>query len=555
MSEVPQYIKLYPGKEEEELKHHLYSYITSKFRNFKPEDLDLKITLYGGKKPLRCMIGNAHFNPKESDFSYYYEFAKDCFDGGKKQMKYFNEFNGGNINESINTAYMSYPVPQVYQLNPLSINNDKKFVKENLSYEDYSMYVTIPFEYFNEDTMLYFLDLKKRFPPEIKKYHAVLLVDPAQFNELKIIGFLTQIRLDNEGQYAQFTSIFPLLYSKKDKNMIRYLGTINTCDSYMFVTDKEGRTKTFMKSDLDSKDKEKDDKQIKKMKNRIHPLSKEEYEDIEEIGRLKSILAKVPYYYNADYQLKFTATLSKDCSHVIPKAILKFTMNCELMPKELELVKKYKKKYYTDSSNFKIREIQLFTVDLSTWTESKCANPSCNTILTKKDKFYYCYWCKIFYCEKCVEDTFNKETQNLREKYIHKEHNLLYITTTEQKYLTNLSKGRLGNNIFADEENKLTFNARIHCSGCSKDIEKNYRYLCMSCKPGARPSKGYIDFCYDCMVHMRNDDEEGKKMQERNLILEDPDTLSNYKAIPKNHCHSKHIYLLLIASVDNYFDY
>ena len=555
MSELPQYINLYPGKEEEELKHFLYSYITTKFRNFKPEDLDLKITLFGGTKALHCRIGNSHFNPKDNDFSYHTEFVKDFFNDEYQQMNYYNEFKEGIVDYSISTSYYSYPVPQVYQLNPLTINKDKKFEKEILTYEDYSMYMTIPFEYINESTMLYYLELKKSFPPEIKKFHAVLMVDPDQFNELKIIGFLTQIRLDNEELYNEFTSVFPLLYSKKDKNIIECMKTINIYDSYMFVTDKEGRTKAIVKSDVDSKNKEKDNRLIKKMKIRIQPLTKEEYENIEEIGRLKAILSKVPYYFNADYKFKFIATLSKDCSHVIPKSILKLTMNCELMPKELEIVKKYKKKYFTDTKNFKVKEIPTFTIDLSTWTESKCANPSCNTILTKNDKFYYCYWCKIFYCEKCVEDTFKKETKNLREKYIHKQHNLLYITTTEQKYLTNLSKGRLGHNIFADETNNLSLDAHIHCSGCSQDIENNYRYLCMSCKPGARPSKGYIDFCYDCMVHMRNDDEQGKKMQDRNLILEDPETLLNYKVIPKKHCHKKHIYLLIIASVDNYYDY
>ena len=129
------------------------------------------------------------------------------------------------------------------------------------------------------------------------------------------------------------------------------------------------------------------------------------------------------YKAYALYEIKIRAVPSEDLSSCIPLYIKSISISVRLMDRDLEKIKYFKsvlKDKHYKKFDIEYTEIPSFTIDLSTWTESKCANPSCNTILTKKDKFYYCYWCKIFYCEKCVEDTFNKETQNLREKFIHR---------------------------------------------------------------------------------------------------------------------------------------
>ena len=177
-------------------------------------------------------------------------------------------------------------------------------------------------------------------------------------------------------------------------------------------------------------------------------------------------------------------------------------------------------------------------------------------MITKSSPFYYCYWCKIFYCEKCVEDTFKKETDNLREKYLHKQHNLLYITTTEKEYLTDLTLKHLGKNRFAQvSDSELTLYAETLCNGCAEDIVLVPRYLCVTCRAGKVLGGGFNDYCYTCMEHMRNNDEKGKAMQLKDIIYEN-ELLPNYNAIEKKHSHKNHIYLLIITKGGmSYYDY
>lgn len=550
MAEIPQYINLYPAKDEEILKNCLYSF-AKRFTNIKPEDIEIKIRLFGCGS-LSCEMRPSHFDPTEKDFSYHKQYQQEYYVETADQ--YFNEYKEEEnfYTSGMNIRVKYYPTPQINQFNPQIINKDKKFEEANLQYEDFTLFFTIPLEYFNNENMLYFIDLHKHFPSIIKKSFSVLMVDPDNFNELKILGYLTQIKLDNEELYEQFTSIFPILYSKKDNvNLEESFRRVNSDKSYIFITDREGKTKKKIMQRIYDKDKMKVIEKIKKVGEILKPMTKDDFECIEQFIKLKKKRKKIPYANEVDFSLHIVAAISNDFSYIIPKYIDYLSCELELQEKELEPLKKFKNKYYVNQERYKLKVIPTFSLDFSNLTETKCANPSCNTMITKKSGFYYCYWCSIFYCEKCVEDTFKKETENLREKYIHKKHNLLYITTTEQKYLTELGKERLGKNLFARrDDNELSLISHTNCNGCSKGIKNGYRYLCVTCKPGKRIDD-YVDYCYDCFDHMRKDDEEGKHIQE---IV--PQSNPMYSSIVhKNHCHKNHIYLLIITGGNSYLDY
>ena len=197
-------------------------------------------------------------------------------------------------------------------------------------------------------------------------------------------------------------------------------------------------------------------------------------------------------------------------------------------------------------------EMQQFSLDFSSLIERKCANPPCYTVITKSSPFYYCYWCKIFYCEKCVEDTFKRETDNLREKYLHKQHNLLYITTTEKEYLTDLTKTHLGKNRFKSvDDESLSLKHSVYCNGCNKEINESNgpRYMCASCRPGIKIEGGYVNYCYQCFEHMRKNDEKAEEIMSKKVLSDNYKPL-NRKHLADTHCHSNHIYLLMIADDD-----
>ena len=72
-------------------------------------------------------------------------------------------------------------------------------------------------------------------------------------------------------------------------------------------------------------------------------------------------------------------------------------------------------------------EIEEFDIDLKQFKIIKCSNPQCNKTINNDEGVYYCYWCNIFYCEKCVENKFLTSPPRKMDKLIHKDHNLLYF--------------------------------------------------------------------------------------------------------------------------------
>ena len=350
------------------------------------------------------------------------------------------------------------------------------------------------------------------------------------------------MQIDNEELFKKFHSRFTLYYSKREKEdeMVSFIySKLYESSEIGFIVNKEGKTiKRFTVGSVQNAI-----NRVLAFEERLTPLSKDELDFLKYFSKFNKIMNELNYKAYALYEIKIRAVPSEDLSSCIPLYIKSISISVRLMDRDLEKIKYFKsvlKDKHYKKFDIEYTEIPSFTIDLSTWTESKCANPSCNTILTKKDKFYYCYWCKIFYCEKCVEDTFNKETQNLREKFIHKEHHLLYISTTEQKVLTDMTKKHLGRNMIQHyDDNELTQTPKVNCNGCSKKIIDMPRYICISCMPGYETD--FINYCYNCFEHLRKNDEIGQTIEK--IVIND----SSPTNVPKHHCHNKHIYICVIA--------
>jgi hypothetical protein len=162
----------------------------------------------------------------------------------------------------------------------------------------------------------------------------------------------------------------------------------------------------------------------------------------------------------------------------------------------------------------------------------------CTEKVNNKDGVYFCYWCKIFFCEKCTEGIIKKKG---KAKLIHPDHNLLYFTTRDTKYLSNLDLYKLGNNLIKDApESKLKVDHSGTCNGCNERLTVCIRFICISCRPGKSNCSWFSDYCEFCFEILRHpDDEDYKKIK------------YNYK----DHNHSNHVYLRLVFNVGGYYDY
>ncbi len=211
--------------------------------------------------------------------------------------------------------------------------------------------------------------------------------------------------------------------------------------------------------------------------------------------------------------------------------------------------------------NFDLKEIETFNLlDIDFNKEILCKN--CNNLINTKcnDKnnelnpkgFYYCYWCKDFYCIKCVEEKLSLNcTTNFQQKLIDKKHNLLYFCTTDKEDLKEFDKLKLGLNHYNENNlNSLTLYNEKHdfiCNGCesnSRNLKIKARYVCVSCRPGIYRDGGYVDYCFNCIEHLRNEDDIGKEIEE----IED-------EYCPKKHNHRHHVYFCVVFQIESYQNY
>ena len=305
-------------------------------------------------------------------------------------------------------------------------------------------------------------------------------------------------------------------------------------------------------NDLEKKLKEEYYKNKKIKKNKINQA-------ISCIKAIKRKYQQLPYLFNFSFSYTLLMKISNDLSTLIPVKVNSLEIEGDLKIKEYQEVHSIIEPLKSGKIVSKVKLIEEFEIDLNQFQIIKCSNPQCNKEINNNEGVYYCYWCNIFYCEKCVENKFLTSSPRKMDKLIHKDHNLLYFVTREEKDLSHLDKVRLGNNLFsvANDEDLRCSNDAATCHGCQEEIDFVPRYICISCKPGIVRDKEFNDYCYKCIEHLRKNDEKGKLIESMVDNLSYPgEQTGNLNYIIKQHSHKHHVYLCLILQInDEYNNY
>ncbi len=212
-----------------------------------------------------------------------------------------------------------------------------------------------------------------------------------------------------------------------------------------------------------------------------------------------------------------------------------FEIKFECLKKEKEYIQDILNDIFTieeiEKYNFEINEIPNFSIKI----ESTNSCNICQIVLDISNLQYYCYFCNIFFCTKCVNE--QKENFTGFNSLVHKEHNLIVFQNPDVKNLVNIPKYKLGNNLFTlFEENQLQKLHKFGCDVCGKFINHDDRFICLNCRPGLLQNGGFTDICSNCF----------EKIHEKNQP----------NSIPPNNSHKKnHIYLHLIYSGVDYYDF
>ena len=218
--------------------------------------------------------------------------------------------------------------------------------------------------------------------------------------------------------------------------------------------------------------------------------------------------------------------------------------------------------FYSEVIPYKTKKDNCY---LATWYKYHCKNINnekmscikCGYNFNQNEELFYCYECKDKYCFKCVTE--HLENNSGKEKFIDQKHNLIFFKTRNKKNFENIEQYKLGKNSFVTSESLDRFKY-VKCNGCGNRFSKSARYICLSCSPGKKPDDGYNDYCQNCIVHMMNEDEEGKEIQKNRDNVYDRDffLLSDEKCY-MSHDHNNHIYLMVPLSSDDqnepYWDY
>ena len=270
----------------------------------------------------------------------------------------------------------------------------------------------------------------------------------------------------------------------------------------------------------------------------------------------------IDFIYNKQKQIDYYSNLRlliplrlkiisfENTLELIPIYNAKLTMIGTLRENDLLEVKNEVKKYIKEK-NIYITKLETFKFDIEN-LKKECFN--CKIKLNDNKEIYACFWCKIAFCEKCIEDKINDINNKGKEKLIHKEHNLLYFKTRNKNQFLYLEKMKLGKNLFNTiEETKWTLKHPMICSGCSKSNLISIRYLCLTCRQGSMLPGGYVDYCYDCIQHLRKKDSFGFEYEN----IEDKECKSlKCPFIKIKHKHDEHVYLCIIFNATNdYYDF
>lgn len=233
---------------------------------------------------------------------------------------------------------------------------------------------------------------------------------------------------------------------------------------------------------------------------------------------------------NLPYNLNFLVVFEKEFNlSTFEKVYNKPLVKYKIRTPEEEKIKALFPAQIIPAGKISLDATILKTVDLR--FGDSCAG--CSTGLTKQIPQYYCHSCQLSFCCTCAEkvDSEKKGSNSL----IHP-HNLAYIDVDSEECIKFIDEYKLGSNRVFDQETQ--FYGGCCCNGCSKGVQGQYRWICLSCRPGAQKKGGFVDLCSQCFWKlMKNDD----KVVLGNLAEE-------------KHVHRKHVWLRICFG-DDYYEF
>ena len=253
--------------------------------------------------------------------------------------------------------------------------------------------------------------------------------------------------------------------------------------------------------------------------------------------------------YNPNFRLEILYTFKTESNELSLISNSKLKCYGKLREKEYDSFKK-KLLEILPEQRIKLGKLNTIDFDIDNLKE-ECFN--CKKNLNKNKEIYCCLWCNIAFCEECVEEKIYNNKNEGFDKLIHKEHNLLYFKTRNKMKFSNIDSHKLGENLFYDiPQSEWSMKHNFICNGCLKQPENTTRFLCLNCRPGAIIKEGYIDFCYECIKHLRNKDKICKIIE--NTEDEEIKMLNNPN-IGFKHKHDEHVYLnIIFNATDDYYE-
>ena len=251
-------------------------------------------------------------------------------------------------------------------------------------------------------------------------------------------------------------------------------------------------------------------------------------------------LSNLRYIFDFYYNINFSMILS-DSNHKFKlDTIERVEIGGSLKTEEYNKFKKYFDNINNDNFIFKLKEIKTININIDFPANIYCK--VCKNIIPNDKELYYCYFCKDFYCYKCVKDNF--ESKSGKEKFIDQKHNLLFFKTRNKNQFLNIEEHKLGKNTFTTIQSFKSYHS-ASCDGCSSSFDGSPRYICITCKPGLYLSGGYNDYCDVCIDHMMKNDDAGKKMQKDIKTINYNSNFVSNHILRNIHNHENHIYLMV----------
>lgn len=352
----------------------------------------------------------------------YSEFAKNFYNNMYTGLilQNHNEFIDNNAQVPFELYIDSRFSPKIYPGCKLNVSfldfmtPDGKIIDFNHNeYKgDYSIYIFCKYEYISVKFIEYLAKIKESIPHRYK--NVFIVIEKSVVNKETFYTYEFKKLFENTLQNLEIVSFFKFLLMESDNDKkvsdINPYSLIMKADKFQYlVINQENviiKIGSFICENI-----QKFGNKLKKYVNEEYLKEKEkkkrkEAEILYACINCKKRFKKLPYLLQFFYSFEGYAKISNDISYLIPVKISKLCIEGDLRLKEFEEFQNLLKSYNFKKFLYQVNLLEEFNIDLKEFKVIKSKNQHCAKIIPENEGVYYCYWCKIFYCENCVETTF-----------------------------------------------------------------------------------------------------------------------------------------------------